>query len=154
MNANTGHVGPGLTIGPSHLPLRAPVVDAPSASPTQRPDPSRSGPDLARAGARIVVDDVFLGGPASQQRWRDALDGLAASGSAFTAPPTPPPPAKPPAVHRGIGYDLTVDTGAHPTARCAAQVAARVERGSGEAVGGPGAPLELGAGPANEGRWV
>jgi predicted ATPase len=25
---------------------------------------------LARAGARIVVDDVFLGGAASQERWR------------------------------------------------------------------------------------
>ena len=31
---------------------------------------------MARAGARIVVDDAFLGGAASQQRWQRALDGL------------------------------------------------------------------------------
>lgn len=31
---------------------------------------------MARAGARIVVDDVFLGGPESQRRWRKALEGL------------------------------------------------------------------------------
>ncbi|WP_327063947.1 chloramphenicol phosphotransferase CPT family protein [Kitasatospora purpeofusca] len=123
---------------------------------------------MARAGARIVVDDVFLGGPASKQRWRDALDGLdvlwvgvhcapdtAAAREAVRGDrPAGMAAAQAVAVHRGIGYDLTVDTGTHPTARCAALVAARVERGSGEAVGGPGAPLELGAGPANEGRLV
>src|SRR5690606_41444296 len=31
---------------------------------------------MARAGARVVVDDVFLGGAASQERWRTALAGL------------------------------------------------------------------------------
>jgi chloramphenicol 3-O phosphotransferase len=31
---------------------------------------------MARAGARVVVDDVFLGGPSSQRRWRTALKGL------------------------------------------------------------------------------
>jgi len=31
---------------------------------------------MARAGARIIVDEVFLGGPASQQRWKTALAGL------------------------------------------------------------------------------
>jgi chloramphenicol 3-O phosphotransferase len=31
---------------------------------------------MVRAGARVIVDDVFLGGAASQQRWRDALGGL------------------------------------------------------------------------------
>jgi len=28
---------------------------------------------MVRAGARVVIDDVFLGGAASQQRWRKAL---------------------------------------------------------------------------------
>lgn len=31
---------------------------------------------MARAGAGIIVDDVFLGGAASQQRWKDGLAGL------------------------------------------------------------------------------
>lgn len=32
---------------------------------------------MARAGAGVIVDDVFLGGAASQQRWQKALSGLA-----------------------------------------------------------------------------
>ena len=32
---------------------------------------------MVRAGARIIIDDVFLGGAASQQRWRKALTGTA-----------------------------------------------------------------------------
>ncbi|CAM5745570.1 putative Chloramphenicol 3-O phosphotransferase [Streptomyces afghaniensis 772] [Streptomyces afghaniensis] len=31
---------------------------------------------MARAGARIIVNDVFLGGPHSQERWQKALAGL------------------------------------------------------------------------------
>ena len=31
---------------------------------------------MAQAGARIIVDEVFLGGVASQQRWKTALDPL------------------------------------------------------------------------------
>jgi chloramphenicol 3-O phosphotransferase len=31
---------------------------------------------MARAGARIIVDEVFLGAPASQQRWKNALGTL------------------------------------------------------------------------------
>ena len=31
---------------------------------------------MAQAGARIIVDDVFLGGAASQQRWKQALGAL------------------------------------------------------------------------------
>jgi chloramphenicol 3-O phosphotransferase len=30
----------------------------------------------ARAGARIILDEVFLGGAAGQQRWQKAVDGL------------------------------------------------------------------------------
>ncbi len=47
---------------------------------------------MARAGARIIIDDVFLGGAASQQRWRKAgwdhrhkLSGGAALASACLA---------------------------------------------------------------------
>jgi chloramphenicol 3-O phosphotransferase len=38
---------------------------------------------MARAGARIIIDDVFLGGAASQQRWQKAL----------AREPSPPAPA-------------------------------------------------------------
>ena len=31
---------------------------------------------MARAGARVIVDEVFLGGAASQQRWQKVLAGL------------------------------------------------------------------------------
>jgi len=31
---------------------------------------------MAHAGARIIIDKVFLGQAASQDRWRSALDGL------------------------------------------------------------------------------
>ncbi|HEY6738729.1 MAG TPA: AAA family ATPase, partial [Actinopolymorphaceae bacterium] len=31
---------------------------------------------MARAGANVVIDDVFLGGQRSQKRWQTALDGL------------------------------------------------------------------------------
>jgi chloramphenicol 3-O phosphotransferase len=31
---------------------------------------------MVRAGARVIIDDVFLGGAASQQRWQQALAGL------------------------------------------------------------------------------
>ncbi|SDS74125.1 chloramphenicol 3-O phosphotransferase [Streptomyces sp. TLI_053] len=95
---------------------------------------------MARAGARVVVDDVFLGGPASQQRWRDALDGLdvlwvgvhcapevaAAREAARGDRAEGMAAAQALAVHGGIDYDLTVDTGTHPIAWCAAQVASVV----------------------------
>ncbi|HEY1733112.1 MAG TPA: AAA family ATPase, partial [Acidimicrobiales bacterium] len=31
---------------------------------------------MARAGGRVIIDDVFLGGASSQQRWRAALAGV------------------------------------------------------------------------------
>src|SRR5581483_9596972 len=32
---------------------------------------------MARAGARIIIDDVFLGGPGSQEEWREVLADVA-----------------------------------------------------------------------------
>ncbi|WP_153815447.1 chloramphenicol phosphotransferase CPT [Streptomyces sp. SUK 48] len=95
---------------------------------------------MARAGARIVVDEVFLGGPYSQQRWQKALDGLRvlwvgvrceaavaagrelargdrAVGMAATQAA---------AVHRGVTYDLEVDTTHTEAVECARAIAARV----------------------------
>ncbi|MFD9541294.1 chloramphenicol phosphotransferase CPT [Streptomyces sp. NPDC060022] len=95
---------------------------------------------MARAGARVIVDDVFLGGAASQERWQKALGGLdvlwvgvrcegevaaarevargdRAQGMAALQAET---------VHRGVVYDLEVDTTHTESLDCARVVAARV----------------------------
>jgi chloramphenicol 3-O phosphotransferase len=95
----------------------------------------------ARAGARIIVDDAFLGGAASQQRWQRALDALqvlwagvrcdsavAASreiargdrGTGMAA-------AQAILVHRGVTYDVQVDTTHTEALDCARAIAARVQ---------------------------
>ncbi len=48
----------------------------------------------ARAGAKVIVDDVFLGGPASQEPWRKALASWTCCGWASAATPRPPKPAR------------------------------------------------------------
>ncbi|WP_443071991.1 chloramphenicol phosphotransferase CPT [Streptomyces sp. NBC_01477] len=94
---------------------------------------------MARAGARIVVDEVFLGGADSQQRWLQALAGLrvlwvgvrcepavaaareAARGDRIAGMAA----LQAESVHQGVVYDLEVDsTHADPTA-CAQAIAAR-----------------------------
>lgn len=95
---------------------------------------------MVRAGAKVVVDDVFLGGPASQQRWRDALGGLAvlwvgvrcdaevaagrevARGDRVVGMAA----AQAELVHRGVVYDLEVDTTKTEALECARVIAARV----------------------------
>jgi len=95
---------------------------------------------MARAGARIIIDDVFLGGAASQQRWQKALGGLAVlwvgvrcesaiaagrevargdriQGMAVTQAGV---------VHEGVFYDLEVDTTHTESLACARTIAARV----------------------------
>ncbi|MBV2353965.1 chloramphenicol phosphotransferase CPT [Streptomyces sp. J2-1] len=94
---------------------------------------------MARAGARIVVDEVFLGGPASQERWRTALDGVgvlwvgvrcdarvAAGRETARGDRTPGMAAhQADLVHRGVRYDLEVDTTATEALECARAIAAR-----------------------------
>lgn len=88
---------------------------------------------MARAGARIVVDEVFLGGAASQGRWRAALDGLdvlwvgvrcdAAVASAREAArgdrAAGMAAAQAEAVHVGVTYDVEVDTSRTDAVGCA-----------------------------------
>ncbi|MFD0279233.1 chloramphenicol phosphotransferase CPT [Kitasatospora sp. NPDC127111] len=95
---------------------------------------------MARAGARIIVDEVFLGTAASQQRWSSALDGLdvlwvgvrcapevaAARERARGDRVTGMAAAQAEAVHRGVRYDLEVDTARAGAAACARLIAARV----------------------------
>ncbi|MFI9161633.1 chloramphenicol phosphotransferase CPT [Kitasatospora aureofaciens] len=95
---------------------------------------------MARAGAPVVVDEVFLGGAASQQRWRAALDGLdvlwvgvrcdpavaaareAARGDRVAGMAA----AQASLVHEGVAYDLVVDTSRASADECAAAIRARV----------------------------
>ncbi|MFE6358766.1 chloramphenicol phosphotransferase CPT [Streptomyces sp. NPDC057806] len=95
---------------------------------------------MARAGARIVVDDVFLGGAASQQRWRQALVGVevlwvgvrcdpaVAAGREIARGDRTPGMAEAQAalVHEGVVYDLEVDTSRTESLDCARAIAARL----------------------------
>ncbi|MER7503289.1 chloramphenicol phosphotransferase CPT [Nonomuraea pusilla] len=97
---------------------------------------------MARAGARIVIDDVFLGGAASQQRWRSALAGLdvlwvgvrcdaavAARRETARADRVPGMAAtQAELVHRGVVYDLEVDTTRADSAACAQTIADHLRR--------------------------
>ncbi|MFE5862386.1 chloramphenicol phosphotransferase CPT [Streptomyces virginiae] len=92
---------------------------------------------MARAGARIIIDDVFLGGPASQQRWRNALgdvpvlwvgvrcDGAVAAGREIARGDRVRgmAAAQADAVHRGVTYDIEVDTTRAESLECARVIA-------------------------------
>ncbi|WP_138901179.1 chloramphenicol phosphotransferase CPT [Streptomyces albidochromogenes] len=95
---------------------------------------------MARAGARVIIDDVFLGGAESQQRWRKALGGLAvlwvvvrcesavaagrevARGDRIRGMAA----AQAEVVHEGVFYDLEVDTTRTEALVCARTIAAHV----------------------------
>jgi chloramphenicol 3-O phosphotransferase len=86
------------------------------------------------------VDEVFLGGPASQDRWRDALeasqvlwvgvqcDSAVAEGREIARGDRVAGMAASQAdlVHRGVYYDLTVDTTRTEALECARTIAAHV----------------------------
>lgn len=95
---------------------------------------------MARAGAHIVVDDVFLGGAASQRRWLEALSDVptlwvgvrcaaavavsreAARGDRIAGMAA----LQAELVHDGVHYDLEVDTTSTTSADCARTVAAHL----------------------------
>ncbi|MFJ9810419.1 chloramphenicol phosphotransferase CPT [Streptomyces sp. NPDC101158] len=95
---------------------------------------------MARAGARIVVDEVFLGGAASQERWRKVLDGIdvlwvgvrcdsaVAAGREIARGDRTPGMAAQQAelVHEGVVYDLEVDTSRTESLDCARVIAGHV----------------------------
>ncbi|MDH6220388.1 chloramphenicol phosphotransferase CPT [Streptomyces pseudovenezuelae] len=96
---------------------------------------------MVRADARIVVDDVFLGGAASQQEWRRAFEGLdvlwvgvrcdaeVAAGREIARGDRVRGMAVSQAelVHQGVGYDLEVDTSRTESLECARIIAACVK---------------------------
>lgn len=95
---------------------------------------------MARAGAPIIVDEVFLGGARSQERWRDALAGLevlwvgvrcaseVAAGREIARGDRISGMAAQQAelVHRGVVYDLEVDTTRTESLACAKAIADRL----------------------------
>jgi chloramphenicol 3-O phosphotransferase len=96
---------------------------------------------MAQAGARIIVDEVFLGGPASQQRWKNALgmlpvlwvgvrcESAVAAGREIARGDRVVGMAASQAelVHQGIVYDLEVDTTRTEALECARAIAACVQ---------------------------
>jgi chloramphenicol 3-O phosphotransferase len=95
---------------------------------------------MARAGARIILDEAFLGGAASQQRWKKALgplevlwvgvrcDSAVAAGREIARGDrvTGLAAAQAEVVHRGVVYDLEVDTTRTEALDCARAIAARL----------------------------
>jgi len=95
---------------------------------------------MAHAGARIIVDEVFLGGAASQQRWMNALgtlqvlwvgvrcDGAVAAGREIARGDRVIGMAASQAevVHHDVVYDLQVDTTHTEALECAPAIAACV----------------------------
>lgn len=96
---------------------------------------------MVHAGANMIIDDVFLGGPESQQRWRTALEGLhvlwvgvhcdprvAAEREAARGDRTIGMAAlQAQTVHRDVEYDLVVDTSTASAEQVALTVKAAVE---------------------------
>ncbi|MGW6140340.1 chloramphenicol phosphotransferase CPT [Streptomyces sp. NPDC055140] len=98
----------------------------------------------AGAGARIIIDDVFLGGTESQQRWQKALgaldvlwvgvrcDSAVAAGREIVRGDRARGMAASQAetVHRDVAYDLEVDTTHTESLQCARTIAAQVTSSS------------------------
>ncbi|MFE0422026.1 chloramphenicol phosphotransferase CPT [Streptomyces sp. NPDC058953] len=98
---------------------------------------------MVRAGARVVVDEVFLGGAASQRRWCDALTAAGVPDVLWVGVRCDPEVAagreaargdraagmaasQAESVHRGIAYDLVVDTTRAEALDCARIIARRL----------------------------
>lgn len=96
---------------------------------------------MVRAGARVIIDDVFLGGAESQQRWRQPFAGLevlwvgvrcdaaVAAGRELARGDRVGGMAESQAelVHRGVVYDVEVDTTHTEALAAAREIAARVQ---------------------------
>jgi chloramphenicol 3-O phosphotransferase len=95
---------------------------------------------MARAGARLIIDEVLLGGATGQRRWQRGLAGLevlwvgvrcaptvaaareAARGDRVTGMAA----GQAELVHQGVTYDLEIDTTRAKALDCARTIAARV----------------------------
>ena len=95
---------------------------------------------MVRAGANVIIDEVFLGGVDSQQRWQRHLEGVSvlwvgvrcdaavaaereiARGNRVTGMAS----SQAEVVHRGMSYDVEVDTARTESMTCARAIAPRV----------------------------
>lgn len=91
---------------------------------------------IAAHGGRVLVEDNFVSGPAAQHRWRTALRGIetrwigvrcaaevAAAREQARGDRVPGMAAQQAEqVHRGIDYDVVVDTSSTPAAELAEQL--------------------------------
>jgi chloramphenicol 3-O phosphotransferase len=96
---------------------------------------------MARAGTRIIYDDVFLGGAASQARLGSYLEGLGVLWVGVRCDPavaagreiargdrvTGMAASQAEIVHSGVAYDLEVDTSSAESLDCARAIARRVK---------------------------
>jgi chloramphenicol 3-O phosphotransferase len=95
---------------------------------------------MARAGARLIVDEVFLGGAESQQRWKIALGGLTVLWVGVRCDPVVAAgrelargdrvagmaASQAELVHHGVLYDVEVDTSHTEALDCARALASYV----------------------------
>jgi chloramphenicol 3-O phosphotransferase len=93
---------------------------------------------MVRAGARIIVDDVFLSGVGSRRRWEAALDGLDVLWVGVRCPADVAEAreiargdrvvgmarSQADVVHDGMTYDVDVDTSRAEALSCARAIAA------------------------------
>jgi chloramphenicol 3-O phosphotransferase len=117
----------GVSVGPGFRRLEAAWMDGVAA--------------MARAGTRIIVDAIFLGGVASQQRWQGALTGLDVLWAAVRCDSAVAAGrelargnrvrgmaiSQAEVVHQGVVYDVEVDTTHSDSLTCARIIAARAE---------------------------
>jgi chloramphenicol 3-O phosphotransferase len=96
---------------------------------------------MAQAGARVIIDDVFLSGSASQERVRTHLDGLTVLWVGVRCDPdiatgreiargdrvTGMAASQAEMVHAGVTYDIEVDTSQTESLACARAIAERVD---------------------------
>jgi chloramphenicol 3-O phosphotransferase len=116
----------GVSVGPGFRRLEAAWMDGVAA--------------MARAGGRVIVDEIFLGGALSQQRWQKALAGLDVLWVAVRCEPAVAAGrelargdrvrgmavSQAEVVHQGVVYDLEVDTTHTESLACARIIAAGV----------------------------
>jgi chloramphenicol 3-O phosphotransferase len=116
----------GITVGPQFRRLEATWMAGVAA--------------MAHAGARVILDEAFVGQAASQQRWRHALGGLTVLWVAVRCDSAVAAgreiargdrvggmaASQADAVHQGVVYDLEVDTTHTEALACAQIIAARV----------------------------
>lgn len=93
---------------------------------------------MAAAGAQVIIEDNFVSGPSSQQRWRVALGAVPTAWIGVRCPDTVAAEREAARgdraigmaaqqadrVHRGIDYDLEVDTSVCTAGQLAAQLRA------------------------------